>query len=211
MKAAQMDSGNDMAERRERPLDVRFAINLAEKLNREDPRFKGRMDLSQIAILGHSYGAYTTMVSCGAHPVGITGNLAEPRIKLGIAFSPQSANGNFFNTHSFTNVTGAFVGISGTRDIAGPSHRDFFKLMPKGNKHLLWFYDANHLSFSDPTGGPRSIPNPDTDVTKALKAIVPGILDAYLRRGPALDATARKQLVEKSLSGTVRRIDWDAN
>jgi hypothetical protein len=103
------------------------------------------------------------------------------------------------------------VGISGTQDLAGDGHKDFFKLMPKGDKHLLWFHDATHLSFSDPTGGPRRIPQPDTDVTNALKVIVPRILDHYLRGEPKLDEATRKELVNKSLGGKVRRIDWDAN
>lgn len=146
--------GDDKVPRKQRPLDVRFAIDQAERLNRDDPRFQGRIDLSRIAIVGHSYGAYTAMVCTGVKPVGIRGDLTEPRIDLAIALSPQSANGNFFSRTSFSDVEVPFVGISGTGDIAGDGHRDFFRLMPDGDKHLLWFHDATHLSFSDPTGGP---------------------------------------------------------
>jgi predicted dienelactone hydrolase len=212
-RAALLDSGDDMTERKNRPLDVRFAMDLATRLNSDDARFKGRIDLESVAIVGHSYGAYTTMVCCGVKPVGIEGDLAEPRIKFGIALSPQSANGKFFDKNSFSKVTCPFVGISGTQDLAGDGHRDFFKLMPKGDKHLLWFHDATHFSFSDPTGGPRkvSLSQPDTDVTNALKVIVPKILDAYLRGEPKLDEATRNELVTKSLGGKVRRIDWDAN
>lgn len=207
-KDALLDCAADPVPRKNRPLDVRFAIDLAERLNRDDLRFKGRIDLSRIAILGHSYGAYTAMVCCGAKPVGIEGNCSENRIKLGIALSPQSSNGNFFNTDSFSEVNGPFVGISGMQDIQGDGHRDFFRLMPKGDKHLLWFYDANHFSFSDPSGGPRSLPNPDTDVTRALKIIVPEILDVYLREKPVPDQTARADIVAGCLGGKVRNIEW---
>lgn len=211
-KDALLDCADDMTARKNRPLDVRFAIDLAERLTREDARFQGRIDFSQIAILGHSYGAYTAMVCCGVKPVGIEDNLSEGRIKLGIALSPQSSNGNFFDTESFSDVTRPFVGISGTQDIEGDGHRDFFRLMPKGNKHLLWFYDANHFSFSDPTGGPRSLLlRPDTDVTHALQVIVPVILDAHLRGEPALDEATRRELIKKSLGGKVRRIEWQVN
>ncbi|MBK1831001.1 hypothetical protein JIN77_09715 [Verrucomicrobiaceae bacterium R5-34] len=210
-KAALLDSGKDMIPRKNRPLDVKFAIDLATQLNTSDPRFKGRMDLTQIAIIGHSYGAYTAMVSCGVKPVGLAENLADPRIVLGIGLSPQSANGEFFNQDSFKKVTRPFVGISGTRDIAGQGHRDFFQLMPKGDKHLIWFYDANHFSFSDPTGGPRRLPRVDADVTRALKVLLPGILDHYLLEQSSLDQKTRQQLIGKSIGGTVRRIDWQAN
>ncbi len=207
-KEALIACGDDMTARKNRPLDVRFALDFAEKLNREDPRFKGRIDFSNIAMLGHSYGAYTTMVCCGVKPVGIEGDLSEPRVKLGIAFSPQSANGIFFDENSFSKVTVPFVGISGTRDLSGDAHRDFFKLMPEGNKHLLWLHDAHHFSFSDPSGGPVKGFNQDTDTTNALKVIVPKILDTYLRDEPALDVEMRNELVTESLGGNIRRIEW---
>lgn len=208
---ALLDSADDMVPRKQRPLDVRFAIDLAERLNREDSRFRDRINLSQIAIVGHSYGAYTAMTCCGVKPVKIKQDLTEPRIKLAIAFSPQSANGNFFDRNSFSEVDQPFVGVSGTRDISGAGHKDFFRLMPKGDKHLIWFTNANHFSFSDPSGGPRRLPNPDTDVTAALQTIVPSILDFYLLGEGKLDEENRQELIEQSLGGKVRRIDWQVN
>ena len=68
---ALVDCGKDMSARKNRPLDVKFAIDLAERFNREETDLKGRIDFSQIAMIGHSYGAYTTMVCCGAKPVDI--------------------------------------------------------------------------------------------------------------------------------------------
>lgn len=207
-RPALLESADDMVPRKHRPLDVKFAIDLSEKLNAADPRFKGRMDLSKIAIIGHSYGAYTAMVACGVKPVGLREDLSEPRIKLAIALSPQSANGKFFDQRSFQSVTQPFVGISGTRDISGTDHQDFFRLMPPGDKHLLWFHDASHFSFSDPTGGPRRLPNTDTDVTNALKNIVPRVLDKYLLDKGELDQTNRDELIKRSLGGSVRQIEW---
>tara|TARA_R100000027_G_scaffold61323_1_gene52623 strand:+ start:14046 stop:14945 length:900 start_codon:yes stop_codon:yes gene_type:complete len=210
-REALLECGKDPIPRRNRPLDVSFAIDLAETLNREDDRFEGRIDLSRIAIIGHSYGAYTAMVCAEVRPVGIEEDLSEPRIDLAIALSPQSANGQFFTSEAFSEVSIPFVGISGTRDIAGDGHRDFFRLMPEGDKHLLWFYDANHFSFSDPTGGPRRLRRPDSDVTYALKVITPAILYYYLRDQGSLDAASRNALIDQSLTGKVRRIDWQVN
>lgn len=216
-KDALIACGKDAVPRKNRPLDVRFAIDLAERLNRNDERLRGRIDLSQIAVLGHSYGAYTTMVSCGVKPVKIKEDLSEPRIKLGIALSPQASNGNFFDEKSFSKVSVPFVGITGTKDhthfiTSIEQRRDFFKLMPKGEKHLLYIHDAGHFSFSDPSGSNRRIIiPPDKDVTNALKVIVPQILNSYLRGEPKLDEATRKELVGKSLGGRVRRIEWEAN
>lgn len=205
------DVAKDEIPRKNRPLDVRFALDLIEQLNRNDERFSGRVDMDKVAMLGHSYGAYTTLVCCGVKPVGIDDNLVEPRIKIGIGMSPQSASGLFFDETSFTGVTLPFVGISGTKDLAGEGHKDFLRLMPAGDKHLIWFHGANHFSFSDPTGGPRRAIRPDRDVTRSLKIMVPKILDAYLRDGPRLDEATRSGLIKQSLGGTVRRIEWKTN
>ncbi|MDF3127664.1 hypothetical protein P0Y35_00500 [Kiritimatiellaeota bacterium B1221] len=207
-KQALKACGNDKAVRENRVRDVGFAIDLAEKLNRVDKRIQGRIDLSRIAIIGHSYGAYTAMVSCGVLPVTTDEDLSEPRIQLGIALSPQSANGNFFNEQSFAKVTVPFVGISGTRDLSGDAHGDFFRLMPEGDKHFLWFHDAHHFSFSDPAGGPRKNIQSDADVTHALKIIVPQLLDVYLRGEARLNEEARNALVSEALRGTVHAIEW---
>ena len=40
-----------------RPLDVRFALDQLAKLNHDDPAFKGRLDLEQVGMAGHSFGA----------------------------------------------------------------------------------------------------------------------------------------------------------
>lgn len=211
---ALIDCGKDETARRNRPQDVRFAIDLAKRLNHDDDRFKNRIDLSRIAILGHSYGAYTTMACCGVKPVNIKEDLREPRIKLGIALSPQAGNGSFFDKNSFSKVTVPFAGISGTKDLTQfitsvEQRKDFFKLMPAGDKHLIWIHDAGHFSFSDPTGSKRriSIP-PDKDVTEALKVIVPSLLNRYLRNGAELDESNRKNLIKKCLRGKVHQIDW---
>ncbi|CAD72482.1 MAG TPA: hypothetical protein DDX19_01775 [Rhodopirellula baltica] len=80
--------------------------------------------------------------------------------------------------------------------------------MPPGDKRLLWFHDASHSSFSDPTGGPRRLPNTDTDVTNALKNMVPRVLDKYLLDKGELDQTNRDELIKRSLGGSVRQIEW---
>ncbi len=211
---ALVNCGKDMSARKNRPLDVKFAIDLAERFNREQPGLKGRIDFSQIAMIGHSYGAYTTLVCCGAKPANIEDDLAEQRVKLGIALSPQAANGHFFEEGSFKEIEVPFVGISGNRDKTQfidslKDREDCFRLTPKGDKHFIWFSDAGHFSFSDPSGSPRKFfMKPDADVTQALKKIVPRILDVYLRGKEELDEAARKKLTDASLGGSVKKIQW---
>jgi len=51
-----------------RPKDVSFALDRAAEWNRDHERLRGRLDLGQVGMMGHSYGAYTTLVVCGARP-----------------------------------------------------------------------------------------------------------------------------------------------
>lgn len=59
---------HDSAEILARPQDVAFALDQAEAWNRSHPRLKGRLDLEHVGMMGHSYGAFTTMVVCGMRP-----------------------------------------------------------------------------------------------------------------------------------------------
>ncbi len=51
-----------------RPKDVSFALDTAEEWNRTHPALKDRLDLEHVGVMGHSFGAYTTLVVCGARP-----------------------------------------------------------------------------------------------------------------------------------------------
>ena len=47
------------------PVDIHFVIDQAQEWNRGDATLKGRMKLGNLGMLGHSFGAYTTMVIGG--------------------------------------------------------------------------------------------------------------------------------------------------
>lgn len=210
--------GKDLVPRKNRPLDVRASIDFATRLNQKDQRLRGRIDFSKIAMLGHSFGAYTTMACCGVKPVGIEEDLSDNRIHLGIALSPQAANGNFFDKDSFANIKVPFVGITGKSDktsfLTSVRQRgDFFKLMPANiDKHFIFLNDAGHFSFSDPSGSNRkTLLRPDEHTTRVLKTIVPKILDAYLLGQGELKEADRNALVKASLGGSVTSIQWQVS
>jgi len=71
--------------------DVKFALDdLVRKNSDKNWPLAGKLDLEKIAMGGHSFGAVTTQAMCGQ--TYITGKrYIDPRIKVGIAFSPSAA------------------------------------------------------------------------------------------------------------------------
>ncbi|MGF1938948.1 MAG: alpha/beta hydrolase [Nostoc sp. ChiQUE02] len=54
------------SEFKDRPLDVTYILNQLEKGNQSDSRFKGRLNLQQVGVLGQSLGGYTALALAGA-------------------------------------------------------------------------------------------------------------------------------------------------
>src|SRR5258705_10572129 len=73
-----------------RPLDVSFAIDQMEKMNREDGPLKKRLDLARIGVAGHSFGAFTTLAIAGETfiaPGGREASMGDARVKAAIPMS----------------------------------------------------------------------------------------------------------------------------
>lgn len=49
-----------------RPLDIKYILNQLEKSNKLDARFKGKLNLQQVGVFGHSLGGYTALALVGA-------------------------------------------------------------------------------------------------------------------------------------------------
>ena len=46
---------------------VHFVIDQLDSLNKNDEHLKNKLDLKNIGLAGHSFGAHTTMLVAGAH------------------------------------------------------------------------------------------------------------------------------------------------
>jgi predicted dienelactone hydrolase len=83
-------AATNLANLTNRPLDVSFAIDELERLNREDSLLKNRLDLQRVGVAGHSFGAYTALAVAGETfpaPLGGKVSFADRRVKAAIAMS----------------------------------------------------------------------------------------------------------------------------
>lgn len=183
-----------------RPRDVSFALDRAAEWNASHPRLRGRMDLARVGIVGHSFGAFTTMVTCGMRPAldwlrptvppgkGLGPSLADPRIRCGVALSPQGVGEPFFLAASFGSLKVPLLGISGTKDrqqsgLPAENRREAFALWPKGPHRFVWIANAKHLDFVDSTGADRkALPSSSRDdVQPITRAATLMFLEAHLK------------------------------
>jgi predicted dienelactone hydrolase len=169
-----------------RPKDVRFAIDRLEEWNRSHEKLRGRLDLERIGMLGHSFGAFTTMVVCGMRPAldwltprvepgrGLGPDLRDRRVRCGVALSPQGVGEPFFIRESFRSLQVPLLGISGTEDrqqngLTAENRREAFPLWPRGEHVFLWLANARHLDFADSTGTDRrGLPSPTREDVQPL-------------------------------------------
>jgi pimeloyl-ACP methyl ester carboxylesterase len=90
---------------RDRADDIRRLLDAI----RTDERFKGRVDLSRVALAGHSLGGYTVLGLCGAWPVW---RLAG--VKAVLALSPYAQP--FVQHHTLGGLSAPVMYQGGTRD-----------------------------------------------------------------------------------------------
>jgi len=224
MAAMTRDAGEVM----NRPKDIRFAIDQTETWNRTHAVLKDKFDLQRIGVMGHSFGAFTTLVICGARPAldwlqptigtgkGLGPDLFDKRVRCGVALSPQGPGEPFFLPTSYRSIRVPLLGISGSRDKqqgAEPIHRrNSFQYWPKGDRYLLWINNANHLQFSDATG---SKPNRGRaaavfgkgreDVQKVSRAATVFFFDQYLKKSRGV--VLREEDLKTQIGGIVDGIE----
>jgi len=201
-----------------RPKDISFAIDRAEEWNKTHDKLRGRLDVDHVGVLGHSFGAYTTLVVAGMRPAlnwlmpavapgqGLGPDLRDSRVDCGVALSPQGPGEPFFIDASYASLKTPLLGISGSKDEqqgARPENRRrAYELWPPGDKYLIWLANADHTAFSDSTGSTRRMlrSNARDDVQPVVRAATLLFFNAYLKR----DATAKKLLSAEGLRPYLR-------
>ena len=197
----------------------------ASEWNATHEKLKGRLDLARVGAMGHSFGAFTTMVVCGMRPAldwleppvapgkGLGPDLRDSRIKCGAALSPQGVGEPFFIKESFGSLRVPLLGISGTKDSqqAGqpPENRkDAFALWPKGEHRFVWLENARHLDFTDSSGsGSRALPSASRkDTQPVARAATLAFFDMQLKSKQEAGNRLTAEALSRFLQGEITNV-----
>ncbi|MSR64957.1 MAG: acetylhydrolase [Verrucomicrobiae bacterium] len=182
-----------------RPLDVSFAIDQIEKLNRESDVLKGRLDLKNVGVAGHSFGAYTTLAVAGEVFVGplVDGKtFRDPRVKAAIPMSSPVPRDKSQLDKVFGSIRIPCLHMTGTKDTSvinetQPADRRIpYDHIQLADQYLITFKDGDHMIFSGRgrlTGGEK-----DARFQEFIRASSTAFWDAYLKG----DAKAKAWLAE---------------
>jgi predicted dienelactone hydrolase len=147
-----------------RARDVSFVIDALPEIERQIPQLAGRLDGKRIAVAGHSYGAFTSMVIGGAALPDNVAQVSDSRVKAIVAISPQGikAEGNkglgFDSPQSYSIGLPALF-VTGDRDQSGwnsvYNREDAFRYSPPGDKYFMTIDGASHMTFAGVSDGPQ--------------------------------------------------------
>ena len=213
----------------QRPRDVSFAIDMAIRWNEENSRLRGSINTKKIAVVGHSFGAYTVLAVCGARPIldylkpavdpgkGLSDDLSDPRVTVGVAMSPQGPGTSRFAKESYKTINRPLLCFSGSKDVQfghDGTHQpalkrlEAFKLMPPGEKYYLWLDSANHFAFAD---NPKAFLFPSVarrDTQRIVKAMTLAFCDAYLKNSKAARERLTEDYANSQCGNVVKTVTW---
>ncbi len=187
-----------------RAQDVHFIIDKLEQLNAKDPIFKGKFNLDEIAIAGHSFGSWTALTASGQRMITASGrdvSSGDPRIKAAIYLSPTSSRKGQDPSKVFGAIQIPGLHLTGTKDDSPVNdtkaieRRIAFDNITKSDQYLVIINDANHMVF----GGGRRGNDGDKATQDLVKRTSTEFLDAYLKHDPKA-----KEWLLKTASGYIK-------
>ena len=173
----------------DRPADVRFVLDQLAILNRDDPAFRGRLDLDHAGIAGHSFGAWTTLAIAGQVAVAPSGrerSFADPRFQAAISMSAPVPARREQDALVYRNIKIPCFHLTGTKDDSpvgetrAAQRRIPFDRIDGADQYLVTFKGGDHMVFS---GRPRGAQGGEKDAQfqALIKMGSIAFWDAYLK------------------------------
>ena len=137
--------------------DVRFVLDeiAKQQMKTDAPVWLKRVDLSRIAMTGHSFGALTTMALAGERYPGPIKSLSDARIRAFIAFSPGTRGIKKTWPERYGEMVKPFLTITGTIDgdvmSSGGNSKNraaLFDAQIAGDKFRVIFEGGDHSVFN---------------------------------------------------------------
>jgi hypothetical protein len=181
-----------------RVVDIYFAISALEKMNAEAGPLYGKLDLQNIGVGGHSYGAWTTLVVGGEKIVRPDGTKLpwthpeEPRIKALMPMSAPASKKSDLDWE-FGSIDLPCFHMTGTLDdspvteMKASERRLPFDHMPakKADEYLLTFNGGDHMVFSGRLSDRLARAKSDHVFQKYIMESSTAFWDAYLKNNKA--------------------------
>lgn len=140
---------------RERVRDVTAVLDGLDQVEREVMALSGKLDRSRLAVGGHSYGSFTTMVTGGVTiDIGdeINADLGDSRVQCIVPISPSGRGDYGLGDRSWNGLTIPMMVFVGTDDIRNGRAEDWrtepYLFSPEGQKYLINITDATHGAYS---------------------------------------------------------------
>jgi predicted dienelactone hydrolase len=189
----------------DRAQDIKFVLDELARRNREDPMFKGKLQLNEIALAGHSFGAGTTLAIAGQN-FG-QASVKDDRVKAAIYLCPpvtQRAKASSASGYSNIQIPGLLM--TGTEDVSpigetkAEDRRVPYDGIKSPHQYLVNFIGANHSTF----GGTamRRASDSDERFHEMIDVVTTKFLDANLKNdasaGQWLDSAAMPTYLGKA-------------
>ena len=136
-----------------RPKDISFVIDSIDQIVENHDELRSKLNVSKIAVAGHSFGANTAQLIGGAK-IRLKGredlvSFQDERVKAIVAFSPAGRGWVGMENDSWSELELPMLSVTGTKDF-GPEGRRFdfrlesFLLSPPGHKYQMIVQGMGH-------------------------------------------------------------------
>lgn len=137
----------------ERPRDIQVVLDRMET----DDVLRRALNMTRVAVAGHSFGAHTALALLGMRIVSQDGSVHafdDPRVQAALALSPPSAGRLGLREDAWRDVGRPFLALAGSCDHepgggAVARRRMCFDGSHGAHQYFAWLTDVSHGDFDD--------------------------------------------------------------